>query len=343
MARVVLEKIRKSYGGETVLDDLSLEIADGEIFFLLGPSGCGKSTLLRILAGLLKEDGGAIFFDGEPIGSLPPEKRHAAMVFQNYALWPHMNVRENVTFGLRCAKMNARDAARRADEVLEKVRMREFADRKIQALSGGQQQRVALARALALKPRLLLLDEPLSNLDARLRETMRGEIRDVCRSEHLTALYVTHDRQEAFSVGDRIALMRRGAICQTGTPEEVYDFPRDRFCAEFLGDVNVLSGSTADGFFTTEFGKFRLGREIPGAATAMIRPEEIKAVAPGCGFPARIRSVLYLGDSRVFKAETLAGNVGLAVRECAGCARRENEIVHLDFAAGKLLNLFEAR
>ena len=204
MAEVSIEKLTKSYDGTVkVLDGVDLHINQGELVFLLGPSGCGKSTLLRILAGLVSADSGSISFDGRDIISLPPEKRRAAMVFQNYALWPHLNVFENVAFGLRMDKVPRKEIEKRVMESLEQVQMEKFIHSAVTQLSGGQQQRVALARALAVDPAVLLLDEPLSNLDANLRDTMRREIKRICTERKLTALYVTHDRREALSMADR--------------------------------------------------------------------------------------------------------------------------------------------
>ena len=246
---VEIRGISKSYiKGKKVLEPIDLTVNPGEIFFLLGSSGCGKSTLLRTIAGLLTPDSGKIFFDGNDITDLAPEKRRAAMVFQNYALWPIMNVLENVEFGLKSmGKLNSKEIRKRAMEALDHVRLADYADRKIQSLSGGQQQRVALARALAVDPAVLLLDEPLSNLDARLRDEMRLEIRRICKERSLTSIYVTHDRREALSMADRIAVLNNGILHQTGTPRELYCTPTDKFVACFLGDANILSGKTLDG------------------------------------------------------------------------------------------------
>ncbi len=343
MARVTIEKICKRYGKDSVLNDLSFEIADGEIFFLLGASGCGKSTLLRILAGLLTPDSGHILFDGEPIDDLPPEKRQTAMVFQNYALWPHMTVRENIAFALRCAGKKGKEVDARADEVLESVQLENFADRRIPALSGGQQQRVALGRALAVRPKLLLLDEPLSNLDARLRETMRGEIRTICRREKLTALYVTHDRQEAFSIGDKIAWMDRGVICQSGRPEELYYFPKSRACAEFFGDANFISGKINGENWETPFGSFPFCGKTENAALAMIRPEMIQVSDEKTGFPCDIKEVTFLGENTLLRVETAKGGVPLTLRECGGISRRAGEKIFLSFKEGQLVAVADKR
>ena len=322
MAGVSIRGISKAYApGVPILRGLDLEIRSGELFFLLGPSGCGKSTLLRILAGLVEPDSGSIRFDGVEISSLPAEKRRAPMVFQNYALWPHLTVFENVAFGLRVARRSREEIRRIVRESLEVVRLADCADRKVPSLSGGQQQRVALARALAVEPALLLLDEPLSNLDARLRDTMRGEIRRICRERGLTALYVTHDRQEALSMGDRIAVMEHGTIRQLGAPEEVYNHPADRFTAEFLGDINFLSGTVSrPGAVTTPVGEFAVSgaTPAPGAAvTAALRPERIRILPADAdrGFPARLVDRSYYGDRCEWRFE--AAGVPLTVIESA--------------------------
>ncbi len=230
-----LEHLTKRFDSTVAVDDVSLQIEAGELFFLLGPSGCGKSTLLRLIAGLYEPTAGRISFNDRDVTDLPTEKRSAVMVFQSYALWPHMTVRENVRFGLSVRGGSKSDQLRRVDEVLTLVHMREYADRKPNQLSGGQQQRVALARALAVNPACLLLDEPLSNLDAKLRAEMRTEIRRICKEAGLTTIYVTHDQSEALAIADRIAVMDRGKLVQVGTADEISNSPASDFVAEFLG------------------------------------------------------------------------------------------------------------
>ena len=276
---IKIENLSKSYTkGKLVLKPLDLEIASGELFFLLGPSGCGKSTLLRLIAGFLQPDSGKIYFNGKDVTALPPEKRNAPMVFQNYALWPHLSVFENVAFGLKAQKLPKNEIAERAMEALKVVRMEEFADRKTPMLSGGQQQRVALARALAVAPELILLDEPLSNLDAKLRDEMRDELRTICRSRNLTAIYVTHDRREALSMADRMAVLNGGMISQMGKPDELYRKPANRFTAEFLGDINIIPGKViADGGVKTAYGTFKNITALPTGSNVelAVRPESI--------------------------------------------------------------------
>ena len=276
---IKIENLSKSYTkGNMVLQPLDLEIASGELFFLLGPSGCGKSTLLRLIAGFLQPDTGKIYFNGKDVTALPPEKRNAPMVFQNYALWPHLSVFENVAFGLKAQKLAKKEIEERTMEALKVVRMEAFAKRKTPMLSGGQQQRVALARALAVAPELILLDEPLSNLDAKLRDEMRDELRTICRDRNLTAIYVTHDRREALSMADRMAVLNGGVISQIGKPAELYRNPANRFTAEFLGDVNIIPGRVcANGGVETAYGVFKNVTTLPSgeAVELAIRPEAI--------------------------------------------------------------------
>lgn len=247
MIGISIEHVTKKFGSVVALDDINLEIRAGELFFLLGPSGCGKTTLLRSLAGFYIPEKGRIFFGEKDVTKLAPHKRYTGMVFQSYALWPHMTVSENVAFGLEQKNLPKNVIRERLEEALVSVRMESYALRKPNELSGGQQQRVALARALAIRPRCLLLDEPLSNLDAKLRNEMRLEIRRICKEYKLTSIYVTHDQKEALSIADRIAVFSRGHIEQIGSPLEIYKTPKNRFVAHFVGDTNFVEG-TVKGF-----------------------------------------------------------------------------------------------
>jgi len=246
MVQVSIDNVTKRFpapkgNAETVaVDDVTLAIPSGSLYFLLGPSGCGKTTLLRMIAGFILPMAGTIRFDSQDISHVPPHLRDTGMVFQSYALWPHMTVAENVAFGLDVRKIKNPERARRIEEALAQVQMAHLKDRKPAQLSGGQQQRVALARALAIRPKCLLLDEPLSNLDAKLRLDMRGEIRRIVKQTGITAIYVTHDQKEALSMADAIAVMRNGRLEQTGTPESLYRHPGNRFVASFLGESNFL-------------------------------------------------------------------------------------------------------
>ena len=328
MIPVTIDGIHKSYDGSTmVLDGISLDIAAGELFFLLGGSGCGKTTLLRLIAGFLSQDSGAIRFAGKDVSGIPTEKRDIGMVFQNYALWPHLSVAENVSFGLEVRDIPKAERAKRLDEALALVELSGYGDRRIGELSGGQQQRVALARAIVVKPKVLLLDEPLSNLDARLRASMRQEIRRVCKAAGVTAIYVTHDQAEALSTADRIALLVAGRVEQVGTPRELYDRPRTEAVARFLGDANVLTASQAALLapgvapgVTPGSGEVSLGRSC-------LRPERIRLSAAGVA--ARIISGSYQGDRAVWTIGVNDSDLRLTVVESAPPARIEGDAVHV--------------
>ncbi|MBO7742077.1 MAG: ABC transporter ATP-binding protein [Victivallales bacterium] len=240
---ISIRNLTKEYGAVKALNDVSLDIKDGELFFLLGPSGCGKTTLLRCLGGFEKPTAGSILMNGADVAGTPPNERDSAMVFQGYALWPHLTVRQNVAFGLEMKGMPAAERNARVEQVLRELQILELAERKPNQLSGGQQQRVALARTLVVHPGCLLLDEPLANLDAKLRRDMRQEIRRICKDNHLTTVYVTHDRAEALSMADRLAVFNGGRIVQCGTPREVYRRPVNAFVAGFLGDTNLVSAT----------------------------------------------------------------------------------------------------
>lgn len=259
---ISIRNITKSYpplpgSAQTVaVDHVSLEIEPGELFFLLGPSGCGKTTLLRMIAGFIDPTDGQILFDGKDVTHLAPQHRNTGMVFQSYALWPHLSVEANVGFGLSIRKTPAAEAAKRVSDALTSVHMLEHAKHKPNRLSGGQQQRVALARAMVVRPDVLLLDEPLSNLDAKLRLELRSEIRRICKASQITTVYVTHDQHEALSMADRIAIMRAGKVEQLDTPGTLYREPANRFVAGFLGEVNVARGTVEaveDGFAKVRF------------------------------------------------------------------------------------------
>jgi iron(III) transport system ATP-binding protein len=283
MASVRLDHISKRFGQVTALNDVDFAIDSGEIFFLLGPSGCGKSTLLRIVAGLHEPSEGRIFFDNQDVTRLPTEQRNAVMCFQSYALWPHMTVEQNIRFGVELRGLTHDQQNQRVTEVLKLVQMEALRHRKPNQLSGGQQQRVALARALVVHPRCLLLDEPLSNLDTKLRMEMRSEIRRICRQAHLTAIYVTHDQKEALSIADRMAILNAGRIEQIGRPQEMYLQPRNKFVASFMGETNFIDGTVLESDSQRTTVETALGRIISAATnvapakrvTLSIRPEVI--------------------------------------------------------------------
>jgi iron(III) transport system ATP-binding protein len=239
---IAIEKLTKRFGSQTVLAGIDLRIEAGELFFLLGPSGCGKTTLLRAVAGLNEPEEGRILAGDRDVTHLPPHRRDMGMVFHSYALWPHLTLRENVAFGLEMRGLKRAEVRARALRALELVKLADRANAKPNELSGGQQQRVALARALVIEPQCLLLDEPLSNLDAKLRLEMRAEIRRICKEAGLTAIYVTHDQEEALSIADRLAILDRGRLLQIGTPQEVYQRPASRFVAQFIGETTFVAG-----------------------------------------------------------------------------------------------------
>jgi len=306
-----VEHVTKAFGQVKAVDDVSFETGPGELFFLLGPSGCGKTTLLRAVAGFAEIDAGEIYIGERRLTNVPPHKRRAAMVFQNYALWPHMTVLENVTFGLELRGLGRRERKAQGTRALEIVRLAELAARKPNQLSGGQQQRVALARALAIEPECLLLDEPLSNLDAQLRLEMRSEIRRIHDETRLTILYVTHDQKEALSLAERIALMREGRIEQIGAPRELYHNPGSLFAAGFLGEANFLSGLllAAEGGLVQVETSLGLVKARPAAAplavgqrcVVFVRPETLelwprKVIRPQNGLEAEVEEVSFLGE-----------------------------------------------
>ena len=240
---IQISGLRKHFGSTRAVDGIDLTVPGGDLFFLLGPSGCGKTTLLRMIAGFTDPDGGSIHFGQQDVTHLPPNDRNTGMVFQGYALWPHMTVRQNVAFGLEVRKIPRVQIRQRVDEALSAVQLTVQADRRINQLSGGQQQRVALARALVIRPTVLLLDEPLSNLDAKLRLSMRESIRMICKQADITAVYVTHDQTEALSMADGVAVLDAGRIIQTGPPRELYRRPRSSFVADFLGETNFVTAT----------------------------------------------------------------------------------------------------
>lgn len=268
MGKVILKNINHSFGKTEVLHDINLEIQDGELFTLLGPSGCGKTTLLRIIAGFTKPVNGSVLLNEDDITALPPEKRNIGTVFQNYALFPNMNVEDNVLYGLKLRKLSKDDLNHRLKHYLDLVGMYEYRKRKISELSGGQQQRVALARSLAIEPNVLLLDEPMSNLDAALREKMREEIRNLQQKLKITTLFITHDQREALSISNKIAIIKDGRCIQQGTPEEIYNCPTDEFVANFVGESTILSKKEASMFGVDTDQDF-----------LYVRPEKLKLIS----------------------------------------------------------------
>ncbi|MDR1528290.1 MAG: ABC transporter ATP-binding protein [Puniceicoccales bacterium] len=318
MTDIRIQNLTKSFGSTIALDNISLYVASGELFFLLGPSGCGKTTLLRSIAGFYTPNEGQISFGGHDVTKLPPHRRKVGMVFQNYALWPHMTVFQNVAFGLENNKTPKAKIKDLVYEILGKVQLTQYVSRKPNELSGGQQQRVALARALVVHPKCLLLDEPLSNLDAQLRNDMRCEIRNICKEHQVTTVYVTHDQKEALSIADRIAVFSKGKVDQIGTPTQLYKFPSSRFTAEFVGETNVFQGvivqiGSGEAIIRTKIGNFRgilsagINDPRPGKKVYIsIRPECFRLN----DFPSQensvrgvIGNVTYFGEVAHFKFE----------------------------------------
>lgn len=277
MAGLRLERLRKHFGEIRAVDDVSLQVEANEIVAILGPSGCGKSTLLFLTAGLESADGGDVLWDGGSVRAVPPHKRGFGMMFQEFALFPHMDVAGNVAFGLRMQHLSEPEIDRRVGEVLTLVGLPDFGRRQVDQLSGGERQRIALARSLAPRPRLLMLDEPLGSLDRTLKERLMLELPAILRSSGGTVLYVTHDQEEAFAVADRVAIMKQGGFVQIGTPEAIYRQPASPFVARFLGLDNLLKGSgerSAGGWqVRTELGSFPVEPEVEGPVSVLLRPE----------------------------------------------------------------------
>ena len=300
MARLELENLSKAYGAHAAVKGVALDVPDGEFLVLLGPSGCGKTTTLRMIAGFVEPSGGAVRIGGVDVTFRPPWRRNAGMVFQSYALFPHMTVAENVAFGLEMRRLDKAETAARASEALRLVRLEGFAGRLPRELSGGQQQRVALARALAIRPDVLLLDEPLSNLGAKLREEVRIEIRELQRALGLTTVMVTHDQEEALTVADRLVVMADGEIRQIGSQRDLYERPADRFVAGFVGRSTFLDGRvTGPGAFESAGGLRLQCRTdgVAGPAALALRPERLTLDAAGLDnrLAGRVEFVSYLG------------------------------------------------
>ena len=322
---VRFENLEKKYGDFYAVRDLSLTIEDGALHFLLGPSGCGKTTSLRMLAGLEKPTGGKILFDGEDVTDMPSAERGIGMVFQNYALWPHMTVQGNVEYGLKLRKLSAAEMKKRMDEVINITQLQGFEQRLPGQLSGGQQQRVALARALAVRPNVLLLDEPLSNLDAKLRLEMRDNISRIHKLSKITTVYVTHDQKEALSMGTAVSVMRQARLIQTDTPRKLYYHPATAFIASFIGETNLIEGKVlstgGDGLLVqTDCGKIKAasaaGEVKPDDRVFVsIRPEaiEIRDTASDAvnSFKYKLDHLTYLGESEQLQISTADGSAPL--------------------------------
>ncbi|KAB8195778.1 ATP-binding cassette domain-containing protein [Nonomuraea phyllanthi] len=292
-----IEAVSKVLGGRTIVDSLDLEVETGQLASLLGPSGCGKTTTLRMIGGFLRPDAGQVLIDGQDVTAIAPERRPTAMVFQNYALWPHMTVFKNIAFGLKLRRMPRDEIRSRVEDVLRTVNLLHHIDSHPGQISGGEQQRVALARALVLEPKVLLLDEPLSNLDAKLRERVRDDIREIQQRVGITTVLVTHDQDEALSISDKVAVMTGGRIDQYDPPSTIYRAPRTRFVADFVGTMNLLRATVHDDHVAT--GDVKI--PVRGAALGVegewdvgVRPEDVR-VSPSEGAPAQVARVIPRG------------------------------------------------
>jgi putative spermidine/putrescine transport system ATP-binding protein len=300
-ASVRVESCGKTFAdGTRALEPATLDIARGETLVLLGPSGCGKTTMLRIIAGLeVPDEGGKVLFDGKDMTSVPIEKRNVGMVFQSYALFPNMSVADNIGYGLKIRGLPKEERASRIAELVRLTNITGLENRRIDQLSGGQRQRVALARAVAIRPGILLLDEPLTALDAALRDRLRGELNRLLRALGITAIYVTHDQSEAMELGDRIVVMSKGAIAQIGTPREIYFTPRNRFVAEFIGAANIIEASVENGQLVLPGGRQPITSQINlAAAVAMVRPESIRLEPDGTGLNGIVDTVAFNGEKQ---------------------------------------------
>ena len=307
--------VRKRFGNVVAVNDVSIDIPRGTIFSLLGPSGCGKTTTLRLVAGFEQPDAGDVFIRGARVTTLAPYRRDFSMVFQSYALFPHLTVAQNVAFGLRMRRVARSDRTKSVDEALDLVKLRALADRYPRQLSGGQQQRVALARAIVVKPAVLLLDEPLGALDKMLREEMQVELRSLQQRLGITAVFVTHDQEEALTLSDRVAVMRNGVIEQIGAPREIYDRPRNAFVAGFLGASNFVDGAVVEQRSGSAIVETAAGRVPAHAAHCVgarvriaVRPERLRMGRRDAqGLPARIRDIVYRGPVTHFYMDSAAG------------------------------------
>jgi spermidine/putrescine transport system ATP-binding protein len=350
MSSVVLERLSKRFGDVEAVRELTLEIGDGEFFSLLGPSGCGKTTTLRLIAGFEEPTDGRIFIGDREVTQTPAHKRPVNTVFQSYALFPHLSVADNVAFGLRFKSVEKRERRRRVGEALELVRLRGFERRKPSQLSGGQQQRVALARALILEPAVLLLDEPLGALDAKLRRSLQIELKSIQEAVGITFVYVTHDQEEALTMSDRMAVMADGLVQQLGTPRDVYEEPATTFVADFLGVSNLMSVQAEGG------GRVRLGESVlaagrgdldaQGDVRLTIRPERVRVQQAGTDgenrLPGTVSRVVYLGSATQILLQLAAGPTLQATTSAAdGLPPDEGEAVTVHFPPDALRVLTE--
>ena len=344
-ARVRLEGISKRFGTVVAVDNVTLDIPAGQLVTLLGPSGCGKTTTLRIIAGLEQPSTGRVIIGDEDVTPLPTANRNVTMVFQSYALFPHLTVFENIAYGLRVSRRPGDEIRRRVQEVLDLVGLPGLAERSPAQLSGGQQQRVALARALVMKPRVLLFDEPLSNLDAKLRKRVRADIRLLQQELGITSVYVTHDQAEALAISDVVVVMNGGRVEQIGTPTDLYRRPASHFVADFIGEANLLPAHVEDGM--VRVGGYRFTYRQPGvtsgAATLMARPETIRVSPGGEGLRGRVRSAFFMGTFADYIIETEVGEVSVADASSVDGMHGVGQTVTLQFSSSGLYLLPPAK
>ncbi|MFT8459216.1 MAG: ABC transporter ATP-binding protein [Liquorilactobacillus ghanensis] len=345
MANLKVENLAKSYDGETnILEDISFNVSDGEFVSILGPSGCGKTTTLRIIAGLLEQTSGRVFVDGEDINRIPVYKRSFGMVFQSYALFPHMTVFDNIAFGLKMRKISSSEIKKRVSKILKITGLNNLIDRFPAELSGGQQQRVSLARALVIQPRILLMDEPLSNLDAKLRVQMREEIRNLQQQFKITVLFVTHDQEECFAISDKVLVMKNGKIEQFDTPQQIYHYPATKYVAQFIGYENFIEVDQvlADNCFKTKNFKFTTFEKNDKANFLTIRPDNVLLLSTDQNenknvLVGKIVSTEYLGKNYRYQVATDLGM--FKVDETSKFKRSLGEKVLLSFPIKYLLPL----
>lgn len=350
MTSLALDSLTKRYGNQTVVDRLSLSLETGEFLCLLGPSGCGKTTTLQMIAGLTDPSSGRILLDGNDIAGVKPHQRGLGVVFQSYALFPHMTVARNIAFGLEQRKIPATEIPDRVREALALVQLEQYANRFPRQLSGGQQQRIALARALVIRPSILLLDEPLSNLDARLREEMQFELRAIHRSVKVTTIMVTHDQAEAMALSDRIAIMNGGRLEQTGDPGTLYDRPDTAFVAQFLGKTNILrapvltsNGTSVRARLHESEVEFSGISPTEGEILLSLRPENLTFENGASGIPGRVSTRIFQGECWLFEINSPLGPIFVRASNTLAGVPREGDTVSLGYQIGDLRPIRESR
>ncbi|MBP1964395.1 ABC transporter ATP-binding protein [Paenibacillus aceris] len=332
MIQLSIRQLAKRYKTGEGVSDINLDVKKGELVTLLGPSGCGKTTVLRSIGGFLEPDSGDILIEGKSVLKLPPEKRPTAMVFQGYNLWPHMNVYNNLAFGLKIRKKSKQEIDEAIHRVLELVRLPGSEKKFPGELSGGQQQRIAVARAFLLEPAVLLLDEPFSALDAKLRHEMREELRDIQAKTGLTMVFVTHDQEEALSISDNIVVMNAGNVEQMASPQVIYDNPRTLFTAQFIGKMNFIKGNAGGSHVNVKQLQFHNVNQLEGEVTVAVRPEDIMFVKLDEGLPAKIHQIMILGHYAEVSLETECGLLKAFLPRDAVKNRQVGQLVHVTFS-----------